>query len=85
MKSYTTPDFWKSYAALPPKIKAQAKKAYQLWEQDPSYPALHFKKIKEGLWSARISGGYRALALKEGDDYYWIWAGAHDEHERLIR
>jgi len=25
-----------------------------------------------------------ALALKEGDDYYWFWIGLHDEYERLI-
>ena len=25
-----------------------------------------------------------ALALKQGEDYYWIWIGTHDEYESLI-
>ncbi|WP_260445931.1 MULTISPECIES: hypothetical protein [unclassified Nostoc] len=36
------------------------------------------------LWSVRISGGYRALAIKNSEDYYWIWIGSHDEYEALI-
>jgi hypothetical protein len=45
---------------------------------------LHFKKVGKKLLSVRISGGCRALALKEGDDYYWIWIGEHDEYESFL-
>lgn len=85
MKSLTTPDFWHSYAALPLKVKGQARKAYRLWVSNPFHPSLHFKKVGNDLWSARVSGGYRALALKQGDDYYWIWIGSHAEYETLVR
>lgn len=34
MKSFTTPDFWETYAALSPQVKQQAKKAYRLWSQN---------------------------------------------------
>lgn len=85
MKSFATPDFWEAYAALPPKIKEQAQKAYQLWQENLFHPSLHFKKVGKDLWSARISGGYRALALKKGDDYYWFWIGRHDDYEALLR
>lgn len=84
MKSFTTPDFWSAYAQLEPLVKKQAQKAYQLWQENPSHPSLHFKKVGKNLWSARISSGYRALALKKGDDYYWIWIGSHDEYEALL-
>jgi hypothetical protein len=84
MKSFTTPDFWKAYAALSSELKQQTQKAYQLWKADPLHPSLHFKKVGKSLWSARISGGYRALALKKGDDYYWIWVGTHDDYEMIL-
>ena len=84
MKSLTTPDFWKSYAELPLTIKKQARKAYQIWQKNPYHPSLRFKKVAKNLWSARITQNYRALALKKGDDYYWIWIGNHDEYELLL-
>ena len=84
MKSLTTPDFWNSYAKLPLHIKKQARKAYQLWQENQSHPSLHFKKVGKNLWSARITQNYRALALKKGDDYYWVWIGTHDEYELLL-
>ena len=85
MKSLATNDFRQAYAKLSPKMKEQARKAYQLWQESPLHPSLHFKKVGKDLWSARISGGYRALALKKGNDYYWIWIGSHDEYEALLK
>ncbi len=70
MKSFTTPDFWQAYVQLAPEMKEQAQKAYRLWQENPSHPSIHFKKVGNNLWSARTSGGYRSLALKKGDDYY---------------
>lgn len=85
MKSFATPDFWKAYAVLPKNAKDQARKSYRIWKVTPLHPALHFKKVGRNLWSARITLDYRALALKKGDDYYWIWIGTHDEYKFLIR
>jgi len=84
MKSFATPDFWKAYAVLSPEVKEQAQKAYRLWRDNPLHPSLHFKKVGKNLWSARVSSGYRALALKKGNDYYWFWIGCHDEYEALL-
>ena len=80
----TTPEFWHSYSALPPLAKEQAQKAYQLWTSNQFHPSLHFKKVGGSVWSVRISGGYRALALKKGEDYYWFWVGSYDDYETLI-
>jgi hypothetical protein len=84
MKSFTTPDFWNSYAAIPPEIKEQTRKTYRSWIENPSYPSLHFKKVGKNLWSVRITRNYRALALKKGKDFYWIWIGTHDQYEILL-
>ncbi len=85
MESLTTAEFWKSYAALPPKIKAQTRKTYQLWQANSQHPSLHFKKVGNNLWSVRITESYRALALKKGDDYYWFWIGDHKTYESFLR
>ncbi|MDB9496303.1 hypothetical protein PN441_12000 [Spirulina major CS-329] len=85
MKSFTTSEFWKAYAHLSPKIQKQARKAYQLWQKNALHPSLHFKKVGKNLWSARISGGYRALALKKDNNYYWIWIGDHHQYENLLK
>ena len=75
MKSFTTTDFWENYAELSPDIKLQARKSYQRWKENIQYPSLHFKKVGKNLWSIRITINYRALAIKKGEDYYWIWIG----------
>jgi hypothetical protein len=53
-------------------------------ERNLTLPSLHFKKVGKNLWSARVTSGYRALALKKGDDYYWIRIGNHDEYESFL-
>ena len=84
MKSFAMADFWKAYAELSPEMQEQARKAYQLWQENSLHPSLHFKRVGKNLWSACVSGGYRALALKKGDDYYWIWIGDHDKYESFL-
>lgn len=69
MKYLTTSDFWQAYKKLSPAMKGRAKKAYKLWQENSLHPSLHFKKVSKKR-SVRISCGCRALALKEGDDYY---------------
>ncbi|MEW6235298.1 MAG: hypothetical protein AB1656_07925 [Candidatus Omnitrophota bacterium] len=51
-------------------------------KSNPWHPSLHFKKIGK-VWSARIGMDYRALAVADGDDFIWIWIGAHDEYRRI--
>ena len=83
MKSWTTPEFWAAYAALPPELRRQARKAYRLWQQNPRHPSLRFSR-KGAYWSVRVSRGCRALAVPVPDGHLWFWIGPHDEYERLI-
>ncbi|MEW6620017.1 MAG: hypothetical protein AB1422_11895 [bacterium] len=83
MKSLTTPDFWNLYFSLPPEIKSLARRMYQLWKRNPRHPSLHFKKVGQ-VWSIRVGEGFRALAMRESDTFFWFWIGNHDEYKRLI-
>lgn len=87
MKSFTTPQFWKLYNALPPDIQKRADKAYQLWQVNPSARSLYFKRVHAQLpiYSVRISRGYRALGVQKQSGVTWFWIGSHDAYERLLK
>ncbi|RMG67056.1 MAG: hypothetical protein D6710_11820 [Nitrospirae bacterium] len=80
----TTDEFWKAFSRLPQVIQERAKKQFELLKENPSHPSLHFKKVGK-FWSVRISDFYRALALKDEDDYIWVWIGNHDDYEKMIK
>lgn len=86
MKSATLPSFWKAYRSLDETIKRRARKAYQLWASNHFHPSLHFKCInsEEDVWSARVTLGYRAVGVLDGDTVAWFWIGNHDEYERFF-
>ena len=86
MKSSTLPSFWMAYMPLREDIKRSARKAYRLWAQNPFHPSLHFKCInrEENVWSVRVTRGYRALGVLEGDTVTWFWIGSHDDYERFF-
>jgi hypothetical protein len=39
---------------------------------------------KEPVYSARVSLGWRALGLLEGDTVTWFWIGSHADYEKLL-
>ena len=86
-KVKTLPSFWKHYERLQENIKRQARKAFQLWKQNPFHPSLHFKCVnsEEEIWSLRITRGYRALCIYEKNLIVWFWIGHHDDYERLVK
>src|SRR5688572_25500676 len=73
--------------ALPHDVQDHARKAYSLFSADPRHPSLQFKKVHttEPIYSARISGGYRAVGRLDGDLVLWFWIGGHDEYDRLLK
>jgi hypothetical protein len=86
MNSNTVPSFWDGYRKLDPNIKVRVKKAYLLWSEDPFHPSLRFKCINhtENIWAVRVTLGYRALGVLDGDTVTWFWIGGHDEYERYF-
>ncbi len=86
MNSATLPSFWRAYEALDEEIKRRARRAYRLWAQNPFHPSLRFQCINrdENTWSVRITRGYRAIGVLEGDTVTWFWVGSHDDYERFF-
>jgi hypothetical protein len=85
VKSRASRRFWRLYHELPQRIREAADKQYALWRENPRHGSLHFKSIKENLWSARVTDDYRALATRDGDTWLWFWIGVHDDYLRLLR
>jgi hypothetical protein len=86
VRSRATPRFWAAYRELPPEIRDAARKAYRLFRENPRHPSLHFKKahVRDPIYSARVTLGYRALGLLEDQDVTWFWIGSHAEYDRLL-
>lgn len=80
---HATEHFWQLYHGLPRDIQERAEKNFKLLKQNPWHPSLHFKQTGN-FWSVRIGLSHRALAMKDNDDFIWVWIGSHDEYERLI-
>lgn len=83
MNHRTSPRFWKLYGQLSLDIRDLADKNFELLEQNPRHPSLHFKKIGP-FWSVRVGIGFRAVGLDKGDLILWVWIGPHVEYKRLI-
>ncbi len=86
MNSQTTERFWEAYRELPSDVRKQARKAYQLFLQDPYHPGLQFKRVhpSQPIYSARVSRDYRALAVRDENTLVWFWIGPHSDYDKLI-
>lgn len=80
----TTERFWRCYQNLPDEVRELADKSFELLKANPRHPSLQFKKVGE-LWSARVGQAHRALAVEDGEEFIWVWVGAHDEYEKMLR
>jgi len=81
--SHASQEFWALYNNLPESVQEQARKQYALFAQNPFHPSLRLKSVGP-FWSVRISGSYRALAARRGDQFFWFWIGPHAGYEKLI-
>ncbi|MGA2601573.1 MAG: hypothetical protein ABSH09_31795 [Bryobacteraceae bacterium] len=72
---------------MPFDVQQDAKRAYRLFQSNPSHPSLHFKKLEgdDTIYSARIGLGYRALGTVQGHRVVWFWVGGHAEYDRFLR
>ena len=51
------PKFTPHFDVLPRKIQTAARKSFALLRSNPKHPSLHFKRVKDVVWSARILQG----------------------------
>lgn len=84
MKSTTNDQFHKLFARLPEDIQRQAREAYKLFKRDPYHPGLHFKEVIPSIYSIRVSGDYRAVGVREGNEISWFWIGTHNDYDKLL-
>lgn len=87
MISKATAKFWKCYRALPIDVRRQAKDAYALFQSDPWYPSLRFKRVHSSLpvYSVRVNKDYRAVGILNDEQVVWFWIGAHSEYDKLLK
>ena len=88
VRSHTRRQFRALLSALPPDIQRRTYQQYARWRHDPKHPSLDFKRVGDGIWSARISDDFRALArqldIDGHDTFLWFWIGPHKVYDRLI-
>ncbi|MHB8524299.1 MAG: ParE family toxin-like protein [Limisphaerales bacterium] len=84
MTSRGTGDFWELYQRLPHEIQAAARIAYRKFRDNPAHPSLRLERLRSDprAWSVRISLNYRAVALRRGDAWIWVWIGEHQAFDR---
>ena len=86
MKSRTTAAFRAALRALPTEVQGRCRDAYRLFHQNPRHPSLQFKKVHtRPIYSARVSRGYRAVAILDGEDVIWFWVGTHADYDNLLK
>jgi hypothetical protein len=84
--SKATAKFWKSYRELPADVRKRAKEAYLIFQNDPWYPSLYFKRVHSSLpvYSARITKDYRAVGILKDEKIVWFWVGSHSDYNTLL-
>ena len=83
-RSFALPDFWKAYDQLPKHVRELADKKFDLFTQDPFNPSLGLQQ-KGGVWTVDIGRSYRAIALRQDNDFHWFWIGSHEAYNNLLR
>ncbi len=79
-----TQRFWAALENLPAMVQSVACKNFELLKVNPQHPSLHFKKVGR-FWSARVGMHHRALAVKDDEDFIWVWIGTHDEYDQIVK
>lgn len=83
--SVASRQFWQAFRQLPRDVRKAATRAYRMWAQDAFHPSLHFKKVRDDLWSVRIGLNYRAIGTFHDERIIWVWIGSHAEYDALLR
>jgi len=86
VKSHTTARFRAAFDTLPERVQRSARRAYRNFQRNPQHPGVQLKQVHPSrpIFSARAALGYRALAVREGDDLIWFWIGSHAEYDQLL-
>ena len=84
LESHTTKDFWEMFEQLPIHIQETARLKYEIWKDNSTHPSLHFKKIRNNIYSARITEDYRVLGVLDEQQIIWFFIGSHSKYDQII-
>jgi hypothetical protein len=72
---------------MPELVKESTRKAYLLWQENPSHPSIQFKQVhnEKPIYSARVGLAYRVLGILDDKTMVWFWIGSHAEYNRLLK
>ena len=79
----TTPHFWSQSERLPEVVQRTARRNFLLPKDSTRHASLHFKKVNE-YSAVQVGRSYRAIAIEEEHDLFWVYIGRHDEYLRTI-
>jgi hypothetical protein len=84
VKNKTLGEFWERFDQLPAVARAQARKAFRRFENNPQHPSLRFKPLQgyPHVYSVRIGLHHRAVAKRVGDVLHWFWIGSHSDFDK---
>ena len=86
MRSRTSSRFRRQFWLLPKKARQRAKEAYRLFETNPGYRSLRFKKVGDRRYSVRFYKKDRALARKTDEgNLIWYSIGSHATYAQDIK
>jgi len=85
VKSHAPAEFWQHDDRLPRHAQKLADRTFEFFKKDPLYPALHFKRLRDDIWSVRVGNHYRAMAKQRADGWMWFWIGTHEEYNKLAK
>ena len=85
MRHFKDRDFRPLFDGLPSRVQELAEKNFALLKSNPTHPSLHFKRIRDDLWSVRIGRNYRALAIEGRDGFQWFWIGSHADYDAMLK
>ncbi len=88
IKSKRTKNFRQFFKKLPENIKENARKQYEIFQNNPSHPSLRTKLIgstrnkKFKIYEVSIGMGYRATYFLDENVYVWFWIGTHNSFDK---
>ena len=83
-RSFALPEFWKCYEKLPKHVQQLADNKFAIFKQEPFHPSLGLQQKGE-VWTVDIGRSYRAIALRQDNDFHWFWIGSHEAYNKLLR
>jgi len=74
------------FSRLLAEVRLHARRAFRLWQKDPTHPSLRFKRIHATMpiFAVRIGIHWRVVGVQREDRMVWFWIGSHSDYDSLV-